>query len=205
MIRNKLKTGLLTGAALASLSVVWLPGQTAKTLQSAMPKISVRSYKVVAPAELGGTVTTLERSTCGSATSSMSLTTEDLAGGKVKAIRVLRAVRWGKPPKPKELRTIMEKVWEGRVPGAACGILWDEVSLWSVEAALEFQDGKRGLLVTDGSHIALKDHDGRIWFTRLASEAHDRPVLQKPCRMGPDEKPSSGSQEFGRSGLACLG
>jgi hypothetical protein len=164
---NYLRTSLLFGIALAWVFVASSPGQTANTPQSAVPKISLRSYRVVAPGELGGTVTALERSTCGSATSSTSQATAELAAGKVKAIRVLRVVQWNKPPQSKELQQTLRRVWQGRVQGAACGILWDEGAWWSIESALVFEDGKRGLLVTDGSHIALKDHDGRVWFTRL--------------------------------------
>ncbi|HMD39606.1 MAG TPA: hypothetical protein VKH15_10005 [Candidatus Acidoferrum sp.] len=43
--------------------------------------------------------------------------------------------------------------------------------MWSIESILVFEDGKQGVLITDGSHVALKDHDGKSWFFRLLPAA----------------------------------
>jgi hypothetical protein len=53
----------------------------------------------------------------------------------------------------------------------AWGIVWDEGTWWSIESAVEFEDGKKGLLITDGLHVALRDHDGKNWFFRLLPAA----------------------------------
>jgi hypothetical protein len=62
---------------------------------------------------------------------------------------------------------ILRKVWQGSVDGEDCRILWSEVRYWSIESSLEFEDGKRGEFITDGIHIALRDHGGKTWFLRL--------------------------------------
>jgi hypothetical protein len=95
----------------------------------------------------------------------------DFVGAKVKALRVLHYARQRKPPKAKEIKTFVRKVWQGSFQGAACGILWDEGAWWSIESAVEFEDGRQGLLVTDGTHVALRDHEGKNWFFRLLPAA----------------------------------
>lgn len=91
----------------------------------------------------------------------------DNVGGKVKAIRVLRVAAWKADPKAGEAQAKVEKVWAGKFQSAFCQIAWAEPTLWSVEAELEFDDGKRGALITDGSHVALQDHDGNNRFLRI--------------------------------------
>ena len=41
------------------------------------------------------------------------------------------------------------------------------MALWSIESTLEFKDGKKGLLITDGEHVAVRDHGGKSCFFRL--------------------------------------
>lgn len=92
----------------------------------------------------------------------------DFVGGRVKTIRILHYARERNFSKPVEVRALVSKVWQGSfLDQAACGILWDEMALWSIESALEFKDGKKGLLITDGEHVAVRDHDGKSWFFRL--------------------------------------
>jgi hypothetical protein len=38
----------------------------------------------------------------------------------------------------------------------------------NVEASIEFEDGKRSSLVTDGGHVRVQDRTGKYWFMRLA-------------------------------------
>jgi hypothetical protein len=97
-----------------------------------------------------------------------TISLEELAGGKVKAIRVVRAETYKGAPavKAEEARAKLEKVWSGRFGFMACQIGWAEPTLWSVEAELEFEDGKKGVLITDGWHVALEDHEGNNWFLR---------------------------------------
>jgi hypothetical protein len=66
---------------------------------------------------------------------------------------------------------LVRKVWQGSFQSADCGILWSEGNMWSIEFALEFEDGKQGLLITDGRHVALCDHDAKNWFFRLLPAA----------------------------------
>ena len=93
---------------------------------------------------------------------------EELAGAKVKRIRVVRAETYKiwPAPKPEEVRATVEKIWSRKFGWMACQIEWDEGALWSIQAELEFEDGKKGVLITDGWHVALQDHDGHNWFVR---------------------------------------
>ena len=93
---------------------------------------------------------------------------EQLAGGKVKRIRVLRAEAYKISPAPKveDVRATIDKVWSQKFVWMACRIAWDEAALWSIQAELDFEDGKKGVLITDGWHVALQDHDGHNWFVR---------------------------------------
>jgi len=93
---------------------------------------------------------------------------EELAGAKVKRIRVVRAETYkiSPAPKPEEVRATVEKMWSRKFGWMACQIEWDEGALWSIQAELEFEDGKKGVLITDGWHVALQDHDGHNWFVR---------------------------------------
>jgi len=97
-----------------------------------------------------------------------TISLEELAGGKVKAIRVVRAETYRGAPAVKagEARAKVERVWSGRFGFMNCEIGWAEPMLWSVEAELEFEDGKKGVLITDGWHVAMVDHDGNNWFLR---------------------------------------
>jgi hypothetical protein len=47
---------------------------------------------------------------------------------------------------------------------------WAEPNLWFVEARLEFEDGKEGLLITDGGSVVLQGHDGMTWYIRLMGQ-----------------------------------
>jgi len=104
---------------------------------------------------------------CGGRTLPMgqSITLEELAGGKVKTIRLVSAEElrgWT----PKEAREVVEKVWSKQFGWMACQIQWDEGFGFAVEAVLDFEDGKQGLMITDGTHVGLQDHEGNHWFLR---------------------------------------
>ena len=70
-----------------------------------------------------------------------------------------------------ELRNLVEKVWQGQFHSAACQINWAEFTFWSIEALAESEDGNQAELITDGSHVAVRDHDGSSWFLRLLPAA----------------------------------
>jgi hypothetical protein len=88
-------------------------------------------------------------------------------GFPAKFVRVTRYAQTIESPAGTKPRQILEKVWGGRFRSASCQIAWAEFTSWSIEAVVEFQDGKRGRLITDGFHVALQDHAGKIWFIRL--------------------------------------
>jgi hypothetical protein len=95
----------------------------------------------------------------------------DFVGGTVKDIRVVRFTRMRNSPTHEELRNSVRKVWQGEFQSASCQIGWAEVTPWSIEVIVEFEDGKRSELITGGSHVALQDRDGKSWFFRLLPAA----------------------------------
>jgi hypothetical protein len=97
-------------------------------------------------------------------------TVGDFVSGKVKSIRVLRTARLRPgttPPTADETRQKLKRVWRGKFQAAFCHIAWAERTFWSIEAVVEFEDGKRSTLITDGVHVAVQDHNGTSAFFRL--------------------------------------
>lgn len=93
----------------------------------------------------------------------------DFLGGAAKSVRVTRyAQPISSSPAETEVPQILKKVWDGQFRSASCLIDWAEVALWSIEGVVEFEDGTRGRLITDGYHVALQDHAGKSWFIRLS-------------------------------------
>jgi len=95
----------------------------------------------------------------------------EFEGGKVRAIRVIRFAGLGNTPTQKELLDTVRRVWHGRFQSVSCYISWDEATFWTVEAVVEFEDGRQSELITDGMHVALQGHDGKSWFFCLLPAA----------------------------------
>lgn len=133
------------------------------------PPIVLDSATATDNGVFGARVESLERATCNhpSRYFEKPMLVKDFVGAKVKTIRVIHYLRQSEPAKPDEIRKLIGNVWDGSFQSAACGMLWSEGGAWSIECALEFQDGKQGLLITDGVHVALRDHEGEKWFFRL--------------------------------------
>jgi hypothetical protein len=123
--------------------------------------------------EVTKTVQTLENAPCNGGYRYLEhpTTVADFVGGKVKTIRVFRTGRFspGTNPvtTPDETRQSLKRVWQGKFQSAFCQIAWAEGAFWSIEAVVEFEDGKRSMLITDGVHVALQDHNGKSAFFRL--------------------------------------
>lgn len=98
-------------------------------------------------------------------------TVDAFVGGKVKGIHVVRFVHATNFTTREEVRNTITKVWQGKFQSASCQVDWDEGTFWSIEAIVEFEDGKQSALITDGSHVATQDHDGKNWFLRLLPAA----------------------------------
>lgn len=71
------------------------------------------------------------------------------------------------PVDPEQIRASIVQVWSGLFRHAACYLGWSEGSWWNMEASVEYPNGDRASLLTDGGHVHLKDRHGRILFTRL--------------------------------------
>jgi hypothetical protein len=98
-------------------------------------------------------------------------TVADFVGGKVKDIRVVGFTGSRISRERIDPRILVRKVWAGEFQDAYGYQAWDEVTLWTVEAIVDFDDGKESELITDGMHVALQDHDGKSWFFRLLPAA----------------------------------
>lgn len=138
---------------------------------AAFPKVVMGSATVADYGEFNARVKALEWTTCNDSSRHFDkpLVVEDFVGAHVRSIRVVHYFR--KLPRRREIWTLIRRVWLGRFQSAGCGILWSEVGMWSIECTLEFEDGKQGVLITDGTHVALRDHDGKNWFFRLLPAA----------------------------------
>jgi hypothetical protein len=97
-------------------------------------------------------------------------TVGEIVGGKVIRVRAARFAPFVTTEKADQIPTILRQVWERRAEQPVCYIPWDEGASWSIEAILEFEDGKRSILVTDGFHVAVQDHEGHSNFMRIVTE-----------------------------------
>jgi hypothetical protein len=69
-------------------------------------------------------------------------TVGDFIGGKATGIRVVRFAQQFNSRNQRELPEVLREVWDGRFQSASCQISWAEVTLWSIAAVVEFDDGK---------------------------------------------------------------
>ena len=155
-------------ASTCLLSAPFLAGQVSKDDRSNIPEIVVdpTAHKVsdsLVPKfephpSCGGNYRWFER----------PMTVPELAGGWVKNIRIVRfSSELSHTSAVEEMRNLVKRVWPGKFQGASCQIDWDEGTFWSVEAVVDFYDGRKSTLLTDGSHVELEDHNGNRWFLRL--------------------------------------
>jgi hypothetical protein len=144
-------------------------GQKPTKSPPAVPAIRVDSAVASDSGELNRKVRTLESPSCNGGYRYFDHPTvlADLVGGKANSIRVVRLAHRGNSPTPDELRATIKKVWQGTFRAGFCQIAWAEYTSWSIEAVIEFEDGKESTLVTDGVDVALQDHEGKSWFFRL--------------------------------------
>lgn len=94
------------------------------------------------------------------------VTVESFVGGTVKVIRVIRH-----DPRltPLQIREEVQRVWRGSFRFASDSIMWSEGNRWNIQAAVEFEDGKRASLLMDGwIHVQVEDRAGKYWFVRLS-------------------------------------
>lgn len=140
--------------------------------ETALPKVVMGSATVAEYGEFNASFRALESTTCNDPSRYFGnpMMVGDFVGGNVRGIHIVHYLRH-KPAKTDELRKLIKSVWRGRFQSASCSILWSEGVLWSIECTLEFKDGKQGMLTTDGTHVALRDHEGKDWFLRLLPAA----------------------------------
>ena len=141
--------------------------------EAALPKVAMGSATVADYGEFDARVRALESATCNDTSRYFGkpMVVGDFVGAEVRSFRVIHYLRPSKTGKRDEIRKLINSVWHGSFQFASCGILWAEGGLWSIECTLEFRDGKRGVLLTDGVHVALRDHQGKNWFFRLLPAA----------------------------------
>lgn len=147
--------------------------QSRRYSETALPNIVPDSATVADYGEFNARVKALEGTTCNDSSRHFEkpMVVEEFVGAHVRSIRVVHYFRQSKPPRRREIRKLLTSVWLGSFLSASCGILWSEGVLWSIECTLEFEDGKQGVLITDGIHVALRDHEDKNWFFRLLPAA----------------------------------
>jgi hypothetical protein len=95
---------------------------------------------------------------------------QEFLGGKVRTIRVLRAVqnRGQSRLTPADVQTSVLEAWVGIFRDGSCAIDWDEATFWTIAAIIEYEDGKRTSMTFDRfRHLSLEDREGRVWFIRM--------------------------------------
>jgi hypothetical protein len=175
----KLLDAVVVRRFVAAITLAWfcLPlisqAQDRTKSEADSPIILLDSATVTDYGELAARVKTLERISCSDPSRYFDhpMTVRHFVDAKLKTIRVLRYSRQSNPPKAEKIQKLVRNAWQGSFQSAACGILWSEGAAWSIESALEFEDGEQGVLITDGIHFALRDHDGKNWFFRLLPAA----------------------------------
>jgi len=60
----------------------------------------------------------------------------------------------------------LRQLWDSRAEGPSDRITWAEGEHWSIDAQIEYRNGRKGRLVTDGAHTCIEDAAGRVWFFR---------------------------------------
>jgi hypothetical protein len=86
-------------------------------------------------------------------------------GGPIKTIRV---VRYSPALTPSQIRREVRKVWLGVFQHASSNNGWSEGNRWSIEASVEYEDGKRSSILMDGwIHVQVEDREGKYWFIRI--------------------------------------
>jgi hypothetical protein len=143
--------------------------QKSATSQPTAPAIRVESAVASDSGEMNRKVKTLENppATADTVSSISRMWWQAWWEEKVKTIRVVRFAHHGNSATPDEVRRTIRKVWHGRFQSGFCQIAWAEGTFWSIEAVMEFEDGKESVLVIDGVHVALQDHEGKSWFFQL--------------------------------------
>jgi hypothetical protein len=102
------------------------------------------------------------------------MTVAELAGQTQYPVRDIRVRRYfsGDPPTSERATSeMLAKVWQSKFDSAECFQTWDVGNFWSISAAIEYFIGAPGELITDGSDVYIKDHDGKTWFLRLLPAA----------------------------------
>ena len=63
--------------------------------------------------------------------------------------------------------TLFELARRRRPETLATAINWQEITIWTIEAKLEFSEGPSLRMFTDGPHVCIVDEAGEPWFFRM--------------------------------------
>jgi len=91
------------------------------------------------------------------------LSIEEFVGGRVKKITV---VRYDPQLTHDQIKQEVRKVWLGIFHYATCVIGWDEGALWNILATVEYEDGSKSSILTDGGHVQVQDREGKFRYMR---------------------------------------
>ncbi len=91
------------------------------------------------------------------------MSVEEFVGGNVKEIRV---DYYDPGPTPDQVKEQVRKVWLGIFHDVMCRIEWDEATLWNIRATVEYEDGGKSSILSDGWHVQVQDREGKYWYLR---------------------------------------
>jgi hypothetical protein len=172
-------TAMTTWAMIAAIGCAWtlsippLLAQTGSKPESQSPAI-VGDPVAVEYVVLRGKAESLETKSSDPTCANFAerpVSVAAFVGSSVKEIRVVRTAPKTDAPATDEIQQTLGKVWRGKSQSASCFIDWAEPTYWTIEAVVEFSDGTRSEIVTDGWHVAFQSHDGKSWFIRLLPAA----------------------------------
>lgn len=101
-------------------------------------------------------------------------TLQDILGGaKVKEIQIVRVTpTQASTPSVTGVYTppavlAIKRALRRRIQDGGCTLSWAEPVGWTVQADIQFEDGIKRKLFTNGTYVAAQDRTGRTWFLRL--------------------------------------
>ena len=67
---------------------------------------------------------------------------------------------------PDQIKDEVRKVWVGIFNYLTCQIEWAEGTFWNIQATVEYEDGRKSSILTDGGHVQVQDREGKYWYMR---------------------------------------
>ena len=89
-------------------------------------------------------------------------------GQELRRIVVIRYSATASGLTPERVRMALFELSRREIETPTGFINWSEMNTWSIDAQIEFSNGPKMRMLTDGSHTCLIDEAGRPWFFRIS-------------------------------------